>query len=80
MSIVLLLGFVIIITPLQYLPALAVGPWVEFLFMVWGKRSKGAVVSHVWMAPGLQGFFACSLVACGHVSGLSLWSHIDHWP
>jgi hypothetical protein len=45
MSIVLLLGFVIIITPLQYLPALAVGPWVEFLFMVWGKRSKGAVVS-----------------------------------
>ena len=42
MSIVLLLGFVTIIMPLQYLPALAVGPWVEFLFTVWGKRPKGA--------------------------------------
>jgi hypothetical protein len=42
MSAILLLGFVIIIAPLQYPLAFAVGPFVEFLFMDWRRRSKDA--------------------------------------
>jgi hypothetical protein len=37
-------------------------------------------MSHVWMAPACKDFFACGVVACGHVSGLCMRSHMDRWP
>jgi hypothetical protein len=41
-------------------------------------RAQGPVsLPHVWMAPTLQELFSsAALVACGHVSGLSVRSHI----